>query len=126
MREVAEEEDFEHIDTDRERFAELSDLPEDERPAEEYAELDRHIISYGERVEAKRAEAEAPLRESLKDKTVDELLDIIREDRVAAEGNAAFFDAWVRGSLVAGTYHPEPSGARPVARASTVRPTSTP
>lgn len=115
MREVNEEDDFEHIEADRERFTELSDLPAEERPTEEYAALDAHILAYGDRVEAQRKEAEEPLRESLKDKTVDELLAIIREDRIASEGNAAFFDAWVRGSLVAGTYQPVAGTARPTA-----------
>lgn len=113
MREVMEEDDYEHIEADRERFAELADLPAEERPAEEFKALDEHIIEYGDRVETKRKEAEEPLRSSLKDKTVDELLAIIREDRIAAEANGAFFDVWVRGSLVAGTYQPVAGTARP-------------
>lgn len=113
MKEATEDEDFEHIDADRERFAELADLPDAECPTEEFDALDQTIIAYGERVEELRKQAEAPVRESLTHKTIDELLALIREDRIAAEGNTAFFDTWLRSNIVAGTYYPEPDGKRP-------------
>lgn len=116
MREAGEEEDFQHIEADRKRFAELSERSDDERPADEYRELDKTIVAYGERVEELRKVAEAPVRESLADKTIDELLAIVREDRIAAEGNSAFFDAWVRANVVAGTYKPASDGKRPTQR----------
>lgn len=113
MRDATEEEDFQHIEADRARYAELTEMKPEDRPADEYAELDKTIAAYGQRVEELRAEAEKPIRESLADKTIDELLAIIREDRIASEGNAAFFDAWVRANVVAGTYHLASEGVRP-------------
>lgn len=113
MRDVADDDEFRHIDDDRERFGELADLPAAERPTEEYQELDRHITEYGKRVEARRGELEQPLRAAIETKTVDELLDLIRDDRLNALGNAAFFDTWVRQSLLAGCFRPEPGATRP-------------
>lgn len=114
MIEAGEEERFEHIDADRERYAELAELPTEKRPAEEWTELDETITAWGKRVEELRDAAEAPLRESLAGKTVDELLDLIRQDRITEEGTAAFLDEWVRQNIIAGTFAVAPNGARPV------------
>lgn len=111
--EVSEDERFEHIDADRARFAELAAMSDEERPADEYRELDATITAWGERVEELLTEAEKPLREALEDKTVDELLDIIRQDRIAAHGTEAFIEEWSRQNVLAGTYVVAPGGVRP-------------
>lgn len=113
MREAREEEDFEHVGVDETRFFELADMPGDERPADEFDELDRTLTAYRKRVAELREQAEVPLREALADRTIGELLSIVRQDRIAAEGTEAFFETWVRANVAAGTFKVAPGGKRP-------------
>jgi hypothetical protein len=114
MRDAANEDDFRHIEADRERYRELDRLPDEERNEDEFSELDAHIKAYGQRVDELVAQAEKPVRESLSDHSVEALLDIIRDDFRTAQGNQSFYDTWLRLCLVGGAYRPEPDGKRPV------------
>ena len=113
MRDASVEEDFQHIEADRERFAELDDMDAGERPAEEHAELDKHIRDYGKRVEELVKESEKPVRESLANHSVDELVEILRDEFRTAEGNRAFYDTWLRQCLLTGSYRPAAGNERP-------------
>jgi len=116
MKDVAEDERFEHIDRDRERVAEIDTLEPDKRPHEEREELLRHLESYGDAVEAKRKELEQPIRDSLMAMDMDELVKLLRDDRIASEASAAFMDTYQRWQWFAGTLKPVESG-RPTDRA---------
>lgn len=90
-REVAEEgEEFEHIDDDQERWQALDSMDEEERDEDEYQELGRHIQKFHDTVEKKREEKQGPQRQALTDKPMDELLEMVRDDRISAEGNSEF------------------------------------
>jgi hypothetical protein len=104
MNEVGEEEEFEHIEEDRERLRALARLPEEERPEAEFKELEEHIVAYTERVNEARARIQEPLRNSLLDRGVDDLIDLIREERVqkiAEEDASEVYSewAWYMGTL---------------------------
>jgi hypothetical protein len=103
MREVAEDEDFEHIEDDRERLRALSLMEEEDRPADEFKELQDHVLAYQEKVNEARERIQQPLRDSLNDKGVDDLLDIIRAERVTAICNEAAERAWSRWEWFIGT-----------------------
>ena len=51
------------IDEDQQRFKELDAKPEDERPKDEYDELERHLAAYNDAVDKRRAELEKPRRD---------------------------------------------------------------
>lgn len=97
MNEVGEDEEFEHIEDDRERLRALARLPEDERPEEEFKELEAHIIAYTDKVNETRTRIQEPLRSSLTDRGVEDLMELIREERVqkiAEEDASNVFSQW--------------------------------
>jgi hypothetical protein len=76
----------------------------DARPADEFEELERHLASYNAAVEARRVELEEPVRASLGQLSMGELVEQVREDRVSAEASSAFMATYSRWSWLAGTY----------------------
>jgi hypothetical protein len=104
MGDVEEREEFKHVDNDRERLKELRGTDPDARPADEFEELERHLASYNAAVEARRVELEEPVRASLGQLSMGELVEQVREDRVSAEASSAFMATYSRWSWLAGTY----------------------
>jgi len=109
---VEQDDEYEHIEKDRERLRELRAMPEDERPKDEYEELERHFRGYSERIEERLRELETPVREATEALTDDELVAQVREDRIAAMGSAIFMDTYAKWQWLAGTY----TNADPIAR----------
>lgn len=109
---VEEREEFKTIDRDRERMLELLAKPENERPADEFSELERHMEVYSEAVAAEREQLDAPLRQSLEALETYELVNQIRENRIAEEAQATFMDVYHKWQWLAGTY----STADPISR----------
>lgn len=103
MREVGEDEDFEHIEDDRERLRALAAMDEEDRPGDEFKELEAHVLDYAEKINEKREQIQTPLREALTDKGVDDLLDLIREERTTGICNEAAERAWSRWEWYIGT-----------------------
>lgn len=114
-RDVEEREEFEHVAQDRERLAEIERMDPDDRPQEEDEELRRHLAAFGEAVEARRNELEEPLREALNERDMNELVDLVREDRIAADAQAAFMETYSKWQMFAGTLRPS-SEHRPKVR----------
>jgi HAMP domain-containing protein len=112
MAAVEEDEQYEHIERDRERLAEIRAMPEDEQPADELGELERHFGGYSEKIEVKLNELEAPAREAAEAMDVDELVKQVREDRITAEGSSVFMDVYAKHEWFAGSY----TNADPIAR----------
>ena len=109
---VEEREEFQTIERDRERIAEIRRMPEDKQPADELAEIERHMGAYADAVEEERLKAEQPLREALEGMELDELLAQIREDRVGAEGSQVFMETYSKWEWYAGTF----TSANPIER----------
>ena len=97
MRELGEEDEWKTIGEDRERFQALNSMPADDRPADEYGELERHLEAYEKALNARREEEQRPQREALQAKSVDELIEQIRDSRIESEANEDFmrvFSLW--------------------------------
>lgn len=91
MRDLMEEDEkFATIRADQERFAALMDTPEEQRNADEFGELERHVGDFTRLLEERVAEKQGPLRESLAKKSPDELRKFVRDDRVNREGGMEF------------------------------------
>lgn len=110
LRDLGEDERFEHIDRDLERRDVLKKLEEDKRPKDEWDELTSHITAYHEAVHKARDERQKPRREALKDRSLEDLLAIIREERLKREAQAAYNIAFSKWEWLAGTLKPVGKG----------------
>jgi hypothetical protein len=110
LRDLSEDERFEHIDRDIERRDVLQKLDEDKRPKDEWEELTRHITTYREALREGRDERQKPRREALKDRSADDLLEIIREERVKREAQVAYNGSFSKWQWLAGTLKPVSKG----------------
>lgn len=107
QREVDEREEWEHIAQDREEYARLhaaeGELPEEEQ-SDEYKRLVKHLDAYATQIRERLAEVEAPHREQLAERTVDELLTTLRIRRVDTEASNAFMAAYDPWTWFVGTF----------------------
>jgi hypothetical protein len=103
---------YEHIERDQERLNELQDLPADERPEDEYQELLEHVNGFYETLEAKLNEVQEPAKQALRAREKHELVDLIRQARIRAEGTAEFLHVYNAHSWVVGTFRSDKSGRK--------------
>lgn len=88
---------FAHIEDDQLRLEKLKALPEDERPHDEYLELNRHVAAYHEAVRLRLEELRAPKKQALEAKGIDGLVDLVRDARIETAGTDEFmhtYSAW--------------------------------
>lgn len=91
------------IDQDIEEMRRLRELPEDQR-GEDYEGLVRHVEAYRQAVEEAEERIRAPRRETLMAKTWDELIEIVRQDRMENDASEAFLNAYQLWHWFACTY----------------------
>ncbi len=92
-----EERGFTTIEDDRERLRALEQVPAEDRNEEEFAELQKHVAAYVDAVNAEREEIQRPLKESLEAKALDELIELVRENRIqgiAREASEEAYAVW--------------------------------
>lgn len=94
MREIQEEEDFQTYEEDRTRLAALNAMLEEERPEEEHEELTKHLAAYSERVAETIDNIQKPIRESLQERDIDALIELVTEDRIQSEATEEFNDMY--------------------------------
>jgi hypothetical protein len=104
MADTEADDDFKNVERDRDRFNELRALDPDERPKDEYEELDRHLARFNDRVDARRAELDEPVKASYAQMSKEQLVSEIREERITAESSQAFMDAYSVNAWLAGCY----------------------
>lgn len=85
---------WEHIADDQRRFAELNKLDEDERPADEYLELEKRLTAYNAAVEEAEEKLRAPRRTELQKKDVNALIDLLRDQRIDADSTEEFMHTY--------------------------------
>lgn len=88
--------EFEHIDADKERLRVLEAMPEEERPEEEFTTLRKTIAEHTRLVNVAREENERPRREALADKTIEQLIDIVRDQRIDNHANTAHSEEYAK------------------------------
>lgn len=92
-----EERGFATIEDDRERLRALEQVPAEDRNEEEFEELQKHVGAYVDAVNAEREEIQRPLKEALGAKSLDELLELVRENRIqgiAKEASEEAYAVW--------------------------------
>jgi len=114
MKELAEPEDdqdespFATIEQDQLRFKELTEMSEEERPKDEYDELVRHLDKWNEEVDRVREEHQRPQRESLEARSEDDLIDLIRDERIKTEADQEYMLIYSAEEWAACTLRPRP------------------
>jgi hypothetical protein len=99
------------IEADQERFRFLSALPEEDRDADEYGELSRHLAQWNETLDARQEELRRPEREQLEERTDAELEASVRERATTEQADAIFMRTYTRWQMVVCTL--KPNGGRP-------------
>lgn len=94
VREVADREEFETIEDDQRRFTGLESMSEEERPKDEYEELVRHLEKWTSEIDKERERRQKPEKETLEAKTEDDLIEIIREERVKVMAQEAWMQTY--------------------------------
>lgn len=110
QKDVEERDEFEHIGADRERWQELDKMDAEDRPQEEYDELVKHITEFEDAVDARRLEIQKPRREALLGKEFEDLLALVREQRIDNDSQALFMETYSKWMWHVGTLHPAASG----------------
>lgn len=94
---VGEEEKYENVRQDQERWRDLNAGSVDDRPADEWRELTEHLADYSAAVEKRVEEIQQPRRSALDAMDINELVDRVRERRIDADSRRAFkesYDFW--------------------------------
>lgn len=99
------------VDADEERFAELAAQNEEDRPKDEWAELEKRLAAWNTAVDERHKEMTKPRREALESKDVSALLDLLRDARVDTETNDAFMATYSEWEWLICTYV-QPHGKR--------------
>lgn len=89
-----EERGFTTIEDDRERLRALEQVPPEDRNEEEFEELKKHVGAYVDAVNSEREDLQRPLKESLEAKALDELIELVRENRIQGIANEASEEAY--------------------------------
>lgn len=94
MREVQEEEEYKHYEEDRTRLAALNALLEENRDQEEFEALEKHLTAYADKVRETIDQIQKPIKEALEERSMDDLIEIVTEDRIQAEATQEFEDVY--------------------------------
>lgn len=108
VREIQAEDDFSSITEDQDRLQHLSSLPEEDRPGDEFQELERHLANYNETVDERREKEQQPKREAMSSQSAEELIGMVREARIEAEANEDFMRTYSLWEWYIGTMKPRP------------------
>lgn len=106
VRELQDDERFEHYAQDAEEFRRLRELPEDERDAEEWTRLEADMQAYGHELEeAVRRERQSE-RERLEALPADEVIDRERRSRIENIGTEVYLHTYYTWAMFIGTRKP--------------------
>lgn len=121
-RELDEEENeqgekkYAHIEADQERAAEIENKARAEGldPADddEYRELQAHLAAYAKELEERHEAIVAPKREAYLNRELNDLLDILREDRITAYAGETLMETYNEYEWFYGTLTHPPYGER--------------
>lgn len=97
------------IDQDREEYERQKELPEEQR-SEEFEALKRRVADYSRAVEDRVAAINEAKKQPLLERDIDELVDIVRQDRIEQAASAAYLHAFDTWHWYVCTYKPRAKG----------------
>lgn len=83
--ELREEERFESYPQDAEEYRRQSEIPEDERDAEEWDQLDKAMTAFGDAIEARIEQEKEKELGAMRGMTEEQVRDLVRESRIEGE-----------------------------------------
>jgi hypothetical protein len=101
---------YAHVDDDRRRLLELQGQPEDERPADEYTELQQQIASYEKQVDEHYQALRNPKLESYQLMAEDELATLVRRKRIEMRAHEEFMHHYSINEWLSCTFRDETGG----------------
>jgi hypothetical protein len=101
---------YAHIDQDREELARQEALPEDQQDADALAELRDSVGAYDKAVMEALSGIQEPRRASLKERPMEELLDIVRKERIEGQGNEVYLHTYNTWQMYVCTLKPATKG----------------
>lgn len=101
---------YDHIEQDREEFARLSELPEDQRDEDEYNALEQRIADYSRDLDKEIERLQEPKRRTLEEKSTDELVDMMRTRRVDEQSQEEYLSTFNTWEWYVCTYKPVSKG----------------
>lgn len=104
-----------NIDQDREEYQRQLELDEEAR-SEDYPELEKTVAAHSKAIEAEMAKIQEPRKKALLERPMDELIDVIRRDRMEQQGTEAYLHTFNTWQWYACTYKPRADGKRPKER----------
>lgn len=75
---------FALITQDQDRFVAIDELPDEDRDEDEFNELQKHLAEYNSKVDERQKEISAPRRQALEGRDINDLIDMIRDQRIDA------------------------------------------
>lgn len=94
------------VEEDQRRYRHLSELPEDERDADEFGELTRHLAAWNEALDVRYQELITPEREALEARSEDELGDMVRDIAATEQADSIYMREFTRQEMVVCTLRP--------------------
>lgn len=98
-----------NIMQDQEEYARQSQLPEDQR-GEDYPELQKTVTAWSEAINAALEQQQAPRREALKARPLDELIDVVRRKRIGMSADEVHLHTFNTWQWYVCTYRPRKKG----------------
>jgi hypothetical protein len=105
---------WEHIDQDREEYMRQRELPEDQR-SDDFELIERHYGEYSDTVTQQLA-AQAPRREHLESLDMEQLIDMVRRERIESLGNEAYLKAYAAWQMFVSTFRGTTGKTQPTQR----------
>jgi hypothetical protein len=111
--EDGESKPYEHIEEDQRRYNDLRQLSDEDRAGQqaEYDELLKHLAAFNTAVNERHEELREPEREALMARSLDDLLAMLRDDRVSKAAEKVFGSVYSRWEWLACTLM-QPGGAQ--------------
>jgi hypothetical protein len=106
--EMQEEEEWSTFNEDKLRYDHLLSLPEEERDADEFEELDRHLKAYVDEVKRRVDKAQEPERQALMARDIEGLIEMARDARISEIGMMVFDETWMAWQMLVMTLKPRP------------------
>jgi len=108
--EVNEDPKWEHHAQDIEEFQRLQRLPDDERPAEEYEQLQREMVEWAAEFEARAEEERVREMTRLRTMPVDDVIELMRKVRIEEIANEAYLHHYYTWAMFIGAREPSADG----------------
>lgn len=112
LNQVEDDERFEHVDQDRQELRRLLDMPDEDRPREQFEALEKHMQEYVDLTREKLTEVQAPRKKAFEEMESEKLVALLRERRIEADANEEYHHVFSQWEWFIGTRAPDRRGQK--------------